>query len=741
MKLIKKRVSESEFAEALANCTKTAKKAYRQTIKHFQELESIISKLNLSLTENAKNLLNKKDAKNFSFSKALNKVIDHIQEISENGLKDLKDAIDVKSKYLNDFTITLFGRTKAGKSTIRESLTKNGDGGTIGIGRLHTTKEARDYKWKGLRILDTPGVEGYKGEKETQKAIEVIDQTDIVIFLTTDESQQHGEFEEMKRLIEINKPFFVILNVKDKLTDPHYLERFLKKKANLFNTEVIQEHKKRILKETEKIGIHNVIIIPISALASCISQFAERGFSAQNKEEFLNSLKHPQIKSIVEWFLNKLNRRETRKLWELSQIEEVFNQIAFEVNTHGKQRRVLTFFDSTINFIDTISKMLEREQFSIRAQAEFMVEKKKELQKFFDRFIKENDKKIDRECRRLFSKIKEWIPDFVDEYLGEDNAKYILKQRLNREKERIRERMKNLFYEIDEELKKELSEFSSQFEYDTSKIKIELPEIGSLKKNQTSKILKWVGVGSGVLSTIAFVLSWNPVVLILGTGGGIITEFLKKIFRKKEEIKWLKAKRNAKNDLLKRIDKIENNTLSSIKSDFSKEFDKIVHKTNHKVSIYINKLFSISNNLKQYIQQLKVLQNQINKELFTQLLQLSGVDCSEKNLLSIAREQGIATKIMVTDKIRIADKTKVKLEKLCNENILIFSDTGDIRDRIIKALQPAKPALDQIKITHDNGQVIAKIKISGKEKDIYTGKDGINLRLAQQVSTVKIELI
>jgi hypothetical protein len=35
MKLIKKRVSESEFAEALANCTKTAKKAYRQTIKHF----------------------------------------------------------------------------------------------------------------------------------------------------------------------------------------------------------------------------------------------------------------------------------------------------------------------------------------------------------------------------------------------------------------------------------------------------------------------------------------------------------------------------------------------------------------------------------------------------------------------------------------------------------------------------------------------------------------------------------
>jgi tRNA U34 5-carboxymethylaminomethyl modifying GTPase MnmE/TrmE len=435
MGYFRNKITESEFTEALGKCSKIASEAYKQTLKYQQEVEGILQKLNVSLRENTSELLNDKDAEHFEFTEVLKNVI-KFKKQSQEGLKDLKNATEVKRQYLKDFTIALFGRTKAGKSSIRESLTRNGDGSTIGLGKLHNTKEVGDYKWKGLRILDTPGVEGYGGEVEASKAHDIIDQSDVIIFLTTDETQQPGEFDEMERLIEINKPFFIVLNIKDKLTEPAYLDRFLKDKGNLFNDEIIEENKQRIFSETKRIGIRNIKIIWISALASCISQFAERGFAIQDKTEFINSIKHPQIRDITRWILDNLNIQDVHRMWQLSQMDKVYEYIAYEVNSNGMQLRVLTFYDSTINFIDTIAKMLSWHQHSLRAHAEYMVEKREKLSKFFERFIEESNLKIERKCEELFNPIKEWIPNFIDEYLGQDNAQSVLKREFNKEKKK-----------------------------------------------------------------------------------------------------------------------------------------------------------------------------------------------------------------------------------------------------------------------------------------------------------------
>jgi len=135
------------------------------------------------------------------------------------------------------------------------------------------------------------------------------------------------------------------------------------------------------------------------------------------------------------------------------------------------------------------------------------------------------------------------------------------------------------------------------------------------------------------------------------------------------------------------------------------------------------------------------LQNQVNKELFTWLLQLEGVKCSEKDILSIAREQGKTTKIMVPDNWYIDGRIKTNLDKLCGEHILLFNDSNDIRERVARALYPAKLSLNQIEIIEDNGQKIAKIKVADKEKGLCIGKNGVNIRLASQVCGVKIEIV
>jgi len=832
MGYFRKKITESEFAKALTSCTETARKAYNLTCEYQREVESILKELNTSLDEKISPLLNSKDAEHFDFHGFLKNMVAKLQKQSNNRLKHLKDAIETKSKHLEDFTITLFGRTKAGKSTIRESLTKSGDGSTIGLGYLHTTKEVGDYKWKGLRILDTPGIEGYGGEKEAEKAFEVIDQTDIVIFLTTDESQQPGEFGEMEKLLKINKPFFVVLNVKDKLTDPAYLQRFFNRKARLFDSNIIEEHKQRVNNETRSIGIYNVNIVPISALASCIAQFAERGFTYQNREDFLNSIKHEQIRPIIKWFLENLTTEDTRSLWQLSNIDEVYEQIANEVNIRGRQRRVLTFLGSTINYIDIMMKILWNDQSFIRAQAIFMIEKQWELECFFDGldfkgsleklmsgkltegkakflkwklnryvkrvqgkisaedsafvkerigdlrnlvsliekrdkkifdlirifekylprrkgFVEECEEKIETKCRELFHSVKEWVPDFVDEYLDQDNAQSVLKRRFNKEKERIEKEMKALIDEIVSDLKAKLHEFSQQYQYDIGTIKIEPSDIGDFRKGQMGEKLEWAGVALISISDIAFYISegiaaenfWNPVGWI-AAGAGIAIGFLSWLFSDDEDIEWLKAKKNAKKRLWDNIDKWELKTRGAYKIWFYKNITTKGRKEMfEKVSTYINGLFAVADDLKKYALQLRELQNQVNKELFTWLLQLEGVKCSEKDILSIAREQGKTTKIMVPDNWYIDGRIKTNLDKLCGEHILLFNDSNDIRERVARALYPAKLSLNQIEIIEDNGQKIAKIKVTDKEKGLCIGKNGVNIRLASQVCGVKIEIV
>lgn len=47
---------------------------------------------------------------------------------------------------LSKFSITLFGRTMAGKSTLMEILTE-GDGKSIGTGAQRTIRDVRKYTW------------------------------------------------------------------------------------------------------------------------------------------------------------------------------------------------------------------------------------------------------------------------------------------------------------------------------------------------------------------------------------------------------------------------------------------------------------------------------------------------------------------------------------------------------------------------------------------------------------------
>lgn len=94
------------------------------------------------------------------------------------GLHDYQDKLE-------HFTITVYGKTMAGKSTLMEVLT-HGNGESIGKGSQRTTRDVREYVWKetGLKVVDVPGIAAAKegGEEDEKIAFEAAKYADLILF-------------------------------------------------------------------------------------------------------------------------------------------------------------------------------------------------------------------------------------------------------------------------------------------------------------------------------------------------------------------------------------------------------------------------------------------------------------------------------------------------------------------------------------------------------------------------------
>ena len=139
-------------------------------------------------------------------------------------LRDIKDSLsnlsfvfreDLQNLHdnLSKFSITLFGRTMAGKSTLMEILTE-GDGTSIGKGAQRTTRDVRKYNWNGMEITDVPGIGAFEGEEDENIAFEAAKMADLILFLITDDAPQIAEAECFSKIVNLGKPIICIINVK-----------------------------------------------------------------------------------------------------------------------------------------------------------------------------------------------------------------------------------------------------------------------------------------------------------------------------------------------------------------------------------------------------------------------------------------------------------------------------------------------------------------------------------------------
>ncbi len=212
--------------------------------------------------------------------KKLSDFLSKLNDKLEDSLKGEEEILErlrgKQSSALRSYTISFMGRTKAGKSTLHSVLLGGINNDFIGKGSERTTRYNYVYDFRGLRIIDTPGIGAPGGGDDVDIAREVLDESDLICYVVTSDSIQETEFNFLKELKERNKPVLILLNKKD-----NFLRSSKKKEAFLENPlawyesdgeDSIKGHIDRI-NTYVKINhdFHNYSIVPVHLLAARLS--------------------------------------------------------------------------------------------------------------------------------------------------------------------------------------------------------------------------------------------------------------------------------------------------------------------------------------------------------------------------------------------------------------------------------------------------------------------------------------
>lgn len=494
----------SEFVEKIKQISNTAK----YDLKFVEEVVSESSNRIVNLISNLdKNKLKNHNRKDEEFDGFVNQIQKTLKEISTTHLQENIKILNKKKRSVHYFTISFLGRTKAGKSTLHSIITKGGDD-AIGVGKVRTTRYNRVYNWENLRIVDTPGIGAPGGMSDVEIAESIVDESDLICYLVTNDAIQETEFQFLSEIKKKNKPVVILLNVKENIENESRKNLFLKnpnKWRERTDNKSIQGHIDRINEYMVKYYKNNYYkVIPVMLLASKLSE-----------TETDNSIK--QI------------------LYDASNVEELLMCLKKTVFENGHLRKSQNIIDGSNFRLNAFQEDFNNQYITLSS---IISRLKKEKTSFGD-FLKKNkgvyEKNLIGEVENHVSKIRKFARDFaINNY--ELNEKEVSKlwdiELKNRGyKEQLDKRIKVEFEDIQIAIKSYLNEILDNFEIFSNNLKF------NIKKDSTFNTRSFVKIGGSLIGVAgAIFLSIATLSNPIGWGlavGGILVVFSNFLFKSK----------------------------------------------------------------------------------------------------------------------------------------------------------------------------------------------------------------
>ena len=616
-----------------------------------------------------------------------------------------KEDLENLRSNMSKFSITLFGRTMAGKSTLMEILTE-GDGQTIGKGSQRTTRDVRKYTWNGLEVTDVPGIGAFEGEDDEQIAFEAAKTADLILFLITDDAPQASEADCFSKIINLGKPIICIMNVKATVSERKSVklaQRDVQKKFDMGRLNTIRD---QFLKYAEQFGQSwsHVPFVYVHLKSAYIAQ------NAQDTEQ-------------------------TEIYYQMSRIDYLKNRIVNQVRQKGKFFRIKTFIDIISNpMLESMENLLNQSQVN-SAQGRTILAKKRQLDSWKEVFYRDGKGGISSLIIKIKSDLDSEIAAFAEEHFSDKNAdkewNKLLKERkieaqcqelLEDLEVRSNDKLKEISREITNELK-----FATSFEGDRT-----------LKMNRIidgKKIWNWssviVGGGLSIAAGVAYLvgataagpLGWAALAV---TGIGILGSFLFKSRDKKE----FEARTRLENRLRDNVSKI----CDSLQKQMEKNLDSLVSVRIEGLMREMDKINSVIFKLADTQRELSWGLNEhlleLNKQIVTEAIRLIGAEGLEYHVQSVARIPGNTSFILLKNGTVFPKEQRDGLYRLMAERIHFVYETENMKVLISRILGKD---IDRNRINIEEKIGVAHVPLDNPTPNMIN-----RVRLAQQFSRVQI---
>lgn len=697
-------MEESDLIQVLDECKKSARVGYRIASSQEKNLSRVLS----SAQDKVQNTII-----DFNTSPCY---APEATELLESQLVDIRDAFNRLSfafkedlqnlrQNLSKFSITLFGRTMTGKSTLMEILTE-GDGTSIGKGSQRTTRDVRKYTWNGLEITDVPGVGAFKGEDDEQIAFEAAKTADLILFLITDDAPQIAEAECFSRIVNLGKPIICIMNVKAAISVEKSIKLAMRDVSKRFDMDRLNKIKNQFLAFSDQFGQtwSHIPFVYVHLKSAYLAQCTD-------------------------------DKEKCNTLYDISRVGYLKKRIVEQVRTKGKFYRIKTFIDIISNpILESTENLLEQSQIN-SVQGRTILAKKRQLADWENVFYRDAKSQIESLIIKIKSELNSEIASFSEDHFDDKNADKAWNKLLKNK--RIEVRCQDLLEELEmnsnDKLKEVSREISNELKFSTS-----FAGDKSLRMNKIidgKKLWDWsslvlggglsiaAGIAYLVGATVAGPLGWAALaVSVIGIGGS----FLFKSRDKKEFEARTRLEKNLRENVTKVCDSLQNQML--------KNLDTLV-------SVRINGLLGEMDKINSVIFRLADMQKKLawglndhlmvlNSRILEEAIKLIGADGLQYHVLAVARIPGNVSMIKLADGTVFPREQTEGLYHLMSERVNFIYGSDNMKVLISRVIGRE---IDRSQINIEEKIGVAHVSLGDASPNTKN-----RVRLAQQFSQLLI---
>ncbi|QHG18958.1 GTPase [Nostoc sp. ATCC 53789] len=644
-----------EYDDAIQRCTIIANEDYKYAENSLQSAYSALAGLAKNLDKYTEEIDQRRNTKGkVNNAEEVAKQLESTKnELTVKTLKELervRESLRAKQRALKHFSIAFIGKTKAGKSTLHAIIT--GDGwDAIGVGKQRTTRFNRVYEWKNIRIIDTPGIGAPSGKSDEEIAESIIEESDVICYVVTDDSIQSTEFKFLQILKEKVKPLIILLNIKKNLRDTRRLENFLKDSGKLFvmnSTNCLNGHIERIRHYANQHYANDYFdIIPVMLLAAQMSR----------------EIEHQEYKD---------------ELFKASRMQDFLDAIRVSLVEHGVIRRSQTLLGSTVGAIEEPNKWVTEQLETYQKLTYNLKNMRDKFQEGITKASRDNHEYLIQQIKTVFKDVFDTIQPFAEENWDADENQLKLKWENRLTILKFQDRLNNAFEKNGKKFNHEVEELLEEIGTEFQLIARLGGENFNFNKQSSIKFKDMLRIGVtivGFATSITMLFAAPPlgIIMTIGTVISAITTFLKSQKEKQRE-----AAAKISQSLNNQLQIYQQKTLEKAKEEFSGYCDTIAANINNYFDELIQSIEKLSKQLAKAKSQLDSSANYLNRAYAKRIIDWC-IDKYEvltdeniiKNIGKVERDFGRSIKIRTKFELKFK-KNQETINRVLQEDVYII---------------------------------------------------------------------